>query len=470
MSLCLNKKVEMELRALPGNNVCCDCEAKQPQWASVSFGTFMCLECSGRHRALGVHISFVRSVSMDSWTEKQIEKMRLGGNQKCIEFLKQYGVPKTMPIPQKYNTPAAQLYRDRIDAAANGLPLPTELPAASGTSTTAPEATGSDPLPGETEAQYVARQRRLQEEARARMRAKFGSSSGLSSSGSMQGIGSDPNYRRNTGSSSGGGLDMSQVSEALSFVGSSLAVFGEQVTKATQEAIKPVATSMSNSSSYARNDRNSSAESPWASWTANAADLWKQATEVTSDIVDIISKPEEQLKEEEFKFPRPTAGAATPPIPSPGASVGSSNTNSASAKVNSGGTDRSKKSGVASSKRGVAADESWDDLDDFDSSNAKEGQKTPPRGKALTGKTRTRPPRAVNSNNSLSSLDNSQHSNNLGLSANPSTGSLNLVPPAPPSSVVRSSSTPASLNGGSSKKLSTSDSPSGDDFFSTFGV
>lgn len=33
----------------------------------------MCLECSGRHRALGVHISFVRSVTMDSWSEKQVE-------------------------------------------------------------------------------------------------------------------------------------------------------------------------------------------------------------------------------------------------------------------------------------------------------------------------------------------------------------------------------------------------------------
>jgi hypothetical protein len=32
----------------------------------------MCLDCSGRHRALGVHISFVRSVSMDSWSEKQV--------------------------------------------------------------------------------------------------------------------------------------------------------------------------------------------------------------------------------------------------------------------------------------------------------------------------------------------------------------------------------------------------------------
>ena len=50
---------------------------------------------------------------MDSWTEKQINLMRNGGNNKFNEFLKGYDIKKETPIANKYNLPAATLYKDR---------------------------------------------------------------------------------------------------------------------------------------------------------------------------------------------------------------------------------------------------------------------------------------------------------------------------------------------------------------------
>jgi hypothetical protein len=49
------------------NRKCFDCDSSYPKWASLNHGIFICLNCAGVHRSLGVQTSFVRSITMDNW-------------------------------------------------------------------------------------------------------------------------------------------------------------------------------------------------------------------------------------------------------------------------------------------------------------------------------------------------------------------------------------------------------------------
>jgi hypothetical protein len=82
--------------------------------ASLAFSVVICLECAGLHRSLGVHISPVRSLTMDTWTDKMIHKMCQGGNKRFREYLSYLTLLKGVgvkTISTTYTYPQVLYYR-----------------------------------------------------------------------------------------------------------------------------------------------------------------------------------------------------------------------------------------------------------------------------------------------------------------------------------------------------------------------
>uniref|UniRef100_A0A9J8ABA1 ArfGAP with GTPase domain, ankyrin repeat and PH domain 1 n=1 Tax=Cyprinus carpio carpio TaxID=630221 RepID=A0A9J8ABA1_CYPCA len=69
------------VRNMRGNTRCVDCEAQNPDWASLNLGALICIECSGIHRNLGTHLSRVRSLDLDEWPLELIKVMSAIGNE-----------------------------------------------------------------------------------------------------------------------------------------------------------------------------------------------------------------------------------------------------------------------------------------------------------------------------------------------------------------------------------------------------
>ena len=100
-----------EILSLPGNSNCCDCNSLNPKWASLNNGVFLCLKCAGVHRSLGVDISTIRSLQIDSWTDKQILYLSKGGNDKFKKNLSDYQIPPDSQTDLKYKSKASDYYR-----------------------------------------------------------------------------------------------------------------------------------------------------------------------------------------------------------------------------------------------------------------------------------------------------------------------------------------------------------------------
>ncbi|KAI6014468.1 hypothetical protein PISMIDRAFT_36752, partial [Pisolithus microcarpus 441] len=81
-----NRRILMELVIKPGNDVCADCKARAPRWASFNIGIFICVNCASIHRKIGTHITKVKSLTFDEWSKEQVESMKQNGNVKSNQL------------------------------------------------------------------------------------------------------------------------------------------------------------------------------------------------------------------------------------------------------------------------------------------------------------------------------------------------------------------------------------------------
>ncbi len=70
---------------------CIDCNAMYPKWVSIYYGTFMCLECAGVHRSLGIYLDSIKSVGLDVWEVNAYLSVKYGGNKQFLDYLSKYG-------------------------------------------------------------------------------------------------------------------------------------------------------------------------------------------------------------------------------------------------------------------------------------------------------------------------------------------------------------------------------------------
>lgn len=157
-----NAKHAELLRAMlkrPENKLCGDCKRNDARWASTNLGVFLCIRCSGIHRGLGVHISRVRSVDLDTWSPEQISTMDRWGNTKVNLYWEAHLKPGHQPpehkmeqfIRSKYESKRWAMEGPVPDPATLGDALPHEsapaVPAASSSQAVAPPPPRQQPKP-----------------------------------------------------------------------------------------------------------------------------------------------------------------------------------------------------------------------------------------------------------------------------------------------------------------------------------
>ncbi|XP_041924503.1 arf-GAP with SH3 domain, ANK repeat and PH domain-containing protein 1 isoform X5 [Alosa sapidissima] len=98
----LTKAIIDDVLRTPGNELCCDCGAADPKWLSTNLGILTCIECSGIHREMGVHISRIQSMELDKLGTSELLLAKNVGNSSFNEIME-----GNLPSPSPKPTPSS---------------------------------------------------------------------------------------------------------------------------------------------------------------------------------------------------------------------------------------------------------------------------------------------------------------------------------------------------------------------------
>ncbi|XP_028974355.1 arf-GAP with SH3 domain, ANK repeat and PH domain-containing protein 1a isoform X3 [Esox lucius] len=100
----LTKTITEEVLRMPGNDICCDCGAAEPKWLSTNLGILTCIECSGIHREMGVHISRIQSLELDKLGSSELLLAKNIGNSSFNDIMED-----NLPCPSPKPAPSSDM-------------------------------------------------------------------------------------------------------------------------------------------------------------------------------------------------------------------------------------------------------------------------------------------------------------------------------------------------------------------------
>ncbi|KNG50851.1 stromal membrane-associated protein [Stemphylium lycopersici] len=125
-----NRATLKNLVKLEGNKTCSDCKRnKHPRWASWNLGVFICIRCSGIHRGMGTHISRVKSVDLDTWTDEQLQSVLKWGNARANKYWESKLAPGHVPSEAKIENFIRTKYESKRWVMDGPMPDPSTLEA-----------------------------------------------------------------------------------------------------------------------------------------------------------------------------------------------------------------------------------------------------------------------------------------------------------------------------------------------------